>query len=159
MHGADVPQSVHLAGGEEGNLPPPALRGLCTPFLCVWLVVLPELTAVLSSSALGDTAYPLIEVVFFCFFVLSPSPPLFSWLQLGFADLNLAEFAGSGSTVRCCLLEGYDTKNTRQDNSILKVPAGSATVEIPLLSKKRSQPECSAEPQRRSCSVQGGFCF
>lgn len=44
-------------------------------------------------------------------------------LQLGFADLNLAEFAGSGSTVRCCILEGYDTKNTRQDNSILKVSA------------------------------------
>lgn len=41
-------------------------------------------------------------------------------LQLGFTDLNMAEFAGSGSTVRCCLLEGYDTKNTRQDNSILK---------------------------------------
>lgn len=33
----------------------------------------------------------------------------------------MAEFAGSGSTVRCCILEGYDTKNTRQDNSILKV--------------------------------------
>uniref|UniRef100_F7CLX8 Estrogen-induced osteoclastosis regulator 1 n=1 Tax=Macaca mulatta TaxID=9544 RepID=F7CLX8_MACMU len=44
--------------------------------------------------------------------------------RLGFADLNLAEFAGSGSTVRCCLLEGYDTKNTRQDNSILKVTIG-----------------------------------
>ncbi|KAB0406876.1 hypothetical protein E2I00_002005, partial [Balaenoptera physalus] len=44
--------------------------------------------------------------------------------KLGFADLNLAEFAGSGSTVRCCLLEGYDTKNTRQDNSILKVTIG-----------------------------------
>lgn len=42
-------------------------------------------------------------------------------MQLGFADLNIAEFAGSGSTVRCCILEGYDTKNTRQDNSILKV--------------------------------------
>lgn len=42
-------------------------------------------------------------------------------VQLGFADLNLAEFAGSGSTTRRCLLEGYDTKNTRQDNSILKV--------------------------------------
>lgn len=42
-------------------------------------------------------------------------------LQLGFADLNLSEFAGSGNTVRRCLLEGYDTKNTRQDNSILKV--------------------------------------
>uniref|UniRef100_A0A8C0KVB6 Estrogen-induced osteoclastosis regulator 1 n=1 Tax=Canis lupus dingo TaxID=286419 RepID=A0A8C0KVB6_CANLU len=45
-----------------------------------------------------------------------------AYSKLGFADLNLAEFAGSGSTVRCCLLEGYDTKNTRQDNSILKVP-------------------------------------
>lgn len=57
----------------------------------------------------------------------APTPPaashsLLSPSQLGFANLNLAEFAGSGSTVRCCLLEGYDTKNTRQDNSILKVP-------------------------------------
>lgn len=50
----------------------------------------------------------------------SPSAILFL-RQLGFADLNLAEFAGSGSTTRRCLLEGYDTKNTRQDNSILKV--------------------------------------
>ncbi|XP_068888277.1 early estrogen-induced gene 1 protein isoform X1 [Aphelocoma coerulescens] len=47
-----------------------------------------------------------------------------TYSKLGFADLNLAEFAGSGSTVRCCLLEGYDTKNTRQDNSILKVTIG-----------------------------------
>uniref|UniRef100_W5L4E2 EEIG family member 2a n=1 Tax=Astyanax mexicanus TaxID=7994 RepID=W5L4E2_ASTMX len=44
-----------------------------------------------------------------------------SYAKLGFADLNLAEFAGSGSTTRRCLLEGYDTKHTRQDNSILKV--------------------------------------
>ncbi|XP_032872166.1 protein FAM102A-like [Amblyraja radiata] len=44
-----------------------------------------------------------------------------SFLKLGFVDLNLAEFAGCGSTARCCLLEGYDTKHTRQDNSILKV--------------------------------------
>ncbi|XP_012694924.1 protein FAM102B-like isoform X1 [Clupea harengus] len=44
-----------------------------------------------------------------------------TYAKLGFADLNLAEFAGSGSTKRRCLLEGYDTKNTRQDNSILKV--------------------------------------
>lgn len=50
---------------------------------------------------------------------MSPSPC--DLVQLGFADLNLAEFAGSGSTTRRCLLEGYDTKNTRQDNSILKV--------------------------------------
>lgn len=47
-----------------------------------------------------------------------------SFSKLGFADLNMAEFAGSGSTVRCCILEGYDTKNTRQDNSILKVNIG-----------------------------------
>ncbi|KAL2092017.1 hypothetical protein ACEWY4_011815 [Coilia grayii] len=47
-----------------------------------------------------------------------------AYVKLGFADLNLSEFAGSGSTVRCCLLEGYDTKNTRQDNSILKVTIG-----------------------------------
>ncbi|XP_026993591.1 protein FAM102A isoform X2 [Tachysurus fulvidraco] len=52
-----------------------------------------------------------------------------SFSKLGFADLNMAEFAGSGSTVRCCILEGYDTKNTRQDNSILKV-----TIEMTLLS-------------------------
>jgi hypothetical protein len=32
----------------------------------------------------------------------------------------LAEFAGSGSTLRRCLLEGYNTRH-RQDNSILKV--------------------------------------
>uniref|UniRef100_UPI00398E401E early estrogen-induced gene 1 protein-like n=1 Tax=Pristiophorus japonicus TaxID=55135 RepID=UPI00398E401E len=44
-----------------------------------------------------------------------------AFIKLGFVDLNLAEFAGSGSTARCCILEGYDTKNTRQDNSILKV--------------------------------------
>ncbi|XP_051557594.1 protein FAM102B-like [Myxocyprinus asiaticus] len=44
-----------------------------------------------------------------------------TFAKLGFADLNLAEFAGSGSTTRHCLLEGYNTKNTRQDNSILKL--------------------------------------
>ncbi|TRY60593.1 hypothetical protein DNTS_026997 [Danionella cerebrum] len=47
-----------------------------------------------------------------------------AYSKLGFADLNMAEFAGSGSTARCCLLEGYDTKHTRQDNSILKVTIG-----------------------------------
>ncbi|KAK3509022.1 hypothetical protein QTP70_018526 [Hemibagrus guttatus] len=56
-------------------------------------------------------------------FAIGKVPPLDS-CQLGFADLNMAEFAGSGSTVRCCILEGYDTKNTRQDNSILKVTIG-----------------------------------
>ncbi|KAI5089275.1 protein FAM102A [Silurus meridionalis] len=56
--------------------------------------------------------------------VLDPCVCRVSVRKLGFADLNMAEFAGSGSTVRCCILEGYDTKNTRQDNSILKVTIG-----------------------------------
>ncbi|KAL0979558.1 hypothetical protein UPYG_G00186530 [Umbra pygmaea] len=47
-----------------------------------------------------------------------------TYSKLGFTDLNMAEFAGSGSVVRCCLLEGYDTQNVRQDNSILKVTIG-----------------------------------
>ncbi|XP_073449086.1 EEIG family member 2 isoform X2 [Aquarana catesbeiana] len=53
--------------------------------------------------------------------ILDPCVCRVSVRKLGFADLNLAEFAGSGNTIRRCLLEGYDTKNTRQDNSILKV--------------------------------------
>ncbi|KAG7273171.1 hypothetical protein CRUP_019298 [Coryphaenoides rupestris] len=53
--------------------------------------------------------------------VLDPCVCRVSVRKLGFADLNLSEFAGSGSTTRRCLLEGYNTKNTRQDNSILKV--------------------------------------
>jgi hypothetical protein len=43
-----------------------------------------------------------------------------SFQKLGFTDLNLAEFAGSGQTTRRCLLEGYDTRH-RQDNSMLTV--------------------------------------
>lgn len=43
-----------------------------------------------------------------------------SYQKLGFTDLNLAEFAGSGLTSRKCLLEGYDTRH-RQDNSMLNV--------------------------------------
>uniref|UniRef100_A0A182NUZ2 C2 NT-type domain-containing protein n=1 Tax=Anopheles dirus TaxID=7168 RepID=A0A182NUZ2_9DIPT len=43
-----------------------------------------------------------------------------SYQKLGFTDLNLAEFAGSGLTSRKCLLEGYDARH-RQDNSMLNV--------------------------------------
>uniref|UniRef100_A0A3Q1EGX2 EEIG family member 2 n=1 Tax=Acanthochromis polyacanthus TaxID=80966 RepID=A0A3Q1EGX2_9TELE len=63
-----------------------------------------------------------------------------TFAKLGFADLNLSEFAGSGSTIRRCLLEGYDTKNTRQDNSILKV---SMTLGIP-----QSEAECLLEDRK-----------
>ncbi|XP_014670462.1 PREDICTED: protein FAM102A-like, partial [Priapulus caudatus] len=40
--------------------------------------------------------------------------------KLGYADVNLAEFAGCGTISRRYLLEGYDSKR-RQDNSILKI--------------------------------------
>lgn len=43
-----------------------------------------------------------------------------SYQKLGFIDLNLAEFAGSGMTSRRYLLEGYNTRH-RQDNSMLRV--------------------------------------
>ncbi|CAG9575337.1 unnamed protein product [Danaus chrysippus] len=43
-----------------------------------------------------------------------------SYQKLGFCDVNLAELAGAGETVRRCLLEGYDP-NRRQDNSVLRI--------------------------------------
>jgi len=51
-----------------------------------------------------------------------------SYQKLGFADVNLAEFAGSGVTSRRFLLEGYDSKK-RQDNSTLKM-----NIDISLMS-------------------------
>lgn len=92
----------------------------------------------------------------------SPQPPALSSVpaQLGFTDLNLAEFAGSGSTVRCCLLEGYDTKNTRQDNSILKVlgalglvrpsrpGAGAGTGHLPVRGPRGAAKNTGSHPRR-----------
>ena len=43
-----------------------------------------------------------------------------SYQKLGFADVNLAQYAGAGRTMKHCLLDGYDSKR-RQDNSMLKV--------------------------------------
>lgn len=51
-----------------------------------------------------------------------------SYQKLGFIDLNLAEFAGSGLISRRCLLEGYDARH-RQDNSMLCV-----TIKMHMLS-------------------------
>lgn len=43
-------------------------------------------------------------------------------IKLGFVDINLAEFAGSASfTTKRFILEGYEDKTLRQDNSILEV--------------------------------------
>ncbi|XP_078384558.1 EEIG family member 2-like isoform X2 [Oculina patagonica] len=45
-----------------------------------------------------------------------------SHIKLGFVDINLAEFAGSASfTTKRYILEGYEDKTLRQDNSILEV--------------------------------------
>lgn len=45
--------------------------------------------------------------------------------KLGFIDLNLAEYAGSGLTARTFLLEGYDNNpRHRPDNSMIKVHIG-----------------------------------
>ena len=41
--------------------------------------------------------------------------------QLGYVDVNLAEFAGSGATCRNYLLQSYNEKKRKPDNSILKV--------------------------------------
>lgn len=44
-----------------------------------------------------------------------------SSLKLGFVDLDLAEFAGAGLTGKRYLLEGYNNKHHRQDNSTLRI--------------------------------------
>lgn len=43
--------------------------------------------------------------------------------KLGYVDVNLAEYAGSGEVSRRYILEGYEGKTHRQDNSILKINA------------------------------------
>ncbi|OCT65458.1 protein FAM102A-like [Xenopus laevis] len=81
--------------------------------------------------------------------------------KLGFADLNLAEFAGSGSTARCCLLEGYDTRNTRQDNSILKVNIGMSLLsgdpcfKTPLSIAKTVTPPGQDSSLQMTCKGEG----
>jgi hypothetical protein len=65
-----------------------------------------------------------------------------SFQKLGFADRNLAEFAGSGQTTRRCLLDGYDTRH-RQDNSMLTVAirmnmlSGDILFKVPSSSKRK----------------------
>ena len=47
------------------------------------------------------------------------APPLS--LQLGYVNVNLAEYAGAGLTQRKYLLQSYGEHKQRADNSILKV--------------------------------------
>eukprot|EP00794_Sanderia_malayensis_P016016 gene16016-17633_t len=63
--------------------------------------------------------------------------------KLGYVDLNMAEFAGIGSTCRRYILDGYhDNKNYRGDNSILKVNINtSLTSGDPLFKPQIAQPD------------------
>lgn len=42
-----------------------------------------------------------------------------SYDKLGYHDLNLSSFPGAGLTNCRCLLEGYESRHHRQDNSLL----------------------------------------
>lgn len=68
-----------------------------------------------------------------------------SYQKLGFSDLNLAEFAGSGQSMHQCILEGYDSKH-RQDNSVLRVKirmnmlSGDILFKVPSPTAKQKNP-------------------
>lgn len=69
-----------------------------------------------------------------------------SYQKLGFIDLNLAEFAGSGKTSKRYLLEGYNTRH-RQDNSMLGVAikmtmlSGDILFKVPSPTNKTEDPD------------------
>ncbi|KAK6636989.1 hypothetical protein RUM43_010656 [Polyplax serrata] len=77
-----------------------------------------------------------------------------SFQKLGFSDLNLAEFAGAGYSVRKCLLEGYDTRH-RQDNSMLKVAitmnmlSGDILFKVPSTTANQNQIASQEGKERR----------
>ncbi|XP_024083736.1 protein FAM102A isoform X3 [Cimex lectularius] len=77
-----------------------------------------------------------------------------SFQKLGFTDLNLAEFAGSGCIQRKCLLEGYDTRR-RQDNSTLSVTikmnmiSGDILFKVPSPTKMRQEKIPTGETNQR----------
>lgn len=68
---------------------------------------------------LGDFMTMMIEdsMGFLCFQEIKGGK---SYQKLGFVDVNLSEFAGTGFSSQRFLLEGYDSKK-RLDNSLLKV--------------------------------------
>jgi len=67
--------------------------------------------------------------------------------KLGYVDVNLAEYAGQGELSRRYILEGYEGKTYRQDNSILKITASmNLTSGDPLFKPQeyREQPVSSS---------------
>lgn len=80
-----------------------------------------------------------------------------SYQKLGFIDLNLAEFAGSGLTSRKCLLEGYDTRH-RQDNSMLNVSIRMYMIQGDILFKVPSpSPKSKTIPPQENLGGLGGL--
>ncbi|KAI0218392.1 C2 NT-type domain-containing protein [Lamellibrachia satsuma] len=65
--------------------------------------------------------------------------------KLGFADVNLSQYAGAGSSSRRYLLKGYDSRS-RQDNSMLKV-----NISMTLLSGD----PCFKAPKSKSLMLPG----
>nr|XP_014348153.1 PREDICTED: protein FAM102B-like isoform X2 [Latimeria chalumnae] len=84
-----------------------------------------------------------------------------SYQKLGFVDLNLAEFAGSGYTVRHSILERYGTSPSKADNSILKVAvcmqllSGDPCFKVPSSSMKLSTVLKDASVSSSSTNEQG----
>ena len=59
---------------------------------------------------------PSLVMSFLVYYIIS-----YSSNQLGYVKINLAEYAGSGDTQRKYLLESYNERVHKPDNSILKV--------------------------------------
>ncbi|KAF0773111.1 Uncharacterized protein FWK35_00001565 [Aphis craccivora] len=77
-----------------------------------------------------------------------------SFQKLGFTDVNLAELAGAGLSSRRCLLEGYDTRHHRQDNSMLRISvsmnmlAGDVLFKVPTSALNQKPTTNGDIPQR-----------
>ncbi|XP_066916687.1 early estrogen-induced gene 1 protein-like [Clytia hemisphaerica] len=76
--------------------------------------------------------------------------------KLGYVDVNLAEYAGSKGLSRRYILEGYEGKTYRQDNSILKITAGMKLVSGDPLFKAQEYREQHASSTLEPESVSAG---
>ncbi|MBN3282849.1 F102A protein, partial [Polyodon spathula] len=93
-----------------------------------------------------------------------------AYVKMGFADINLSEFAGSGFQIRHSILEMYDSRASKPDNSILKVGiqmqllAGDPCFRVPssttntatLPEVRPSVSNANTEPQGTSSDFGGG---
>lgn len=71
--------------------------------------------------------------------------------KIGYADINLAEFAGSKHVSHCYLLDGYNSKS-RQDNSLLKVTVDMTQRSGDFLFKVPPMHQCEVAPANESAN-------